>query len=420
MLSFIVVRLFRGARPVLEREVQVSRRTLHGFAWLAGAFLLAALVLTSAPHTAIAAPSSSIAAKQAERDRTLAELDEMRQSLSAQTKQYVGLCQRLDRTRAEVATVATEIVQMDVELREAEEAFTQRTIQMYRRDRSGMLELLLSSRDVEDFMKRTYYLVVIGNNDAQVITRVRQARAESMWLQQSLSNRVVELQRLQTSADDARTRIESEIDEAEEKAASIGQAIATLVAAESVQTFTGGSDPGGAFTPNLVISEPVFRNTAPMTVAEIQAFLDAQPGMLDTHKAKDHAGKIKSTAEMIFDASTAFNISAKVILVKLQKEQSLLADNSPTTTQLDWAMGCGKADSRTYYQYQGFGQQIWWGAQKLDKNSRPWQPGISLSIDGTGINPANSATYSLYKYTPHFRGTQSFWMLYWRYFGNPL
>ena len=34
--------------------------------------------------------------------------------------------------------------------------------------------------------------------------------------------------------------------------------------------------------------------------------------------------------------------------------------------------------------------------------------------------PTNSATYSLYKYTPHFRGTMSFWMLYWRYFGDPL
>jgi hypothetical protein len=43
-----------------------------------------------------------------------------------------------------------------------------------------------------------------------------------------------------------------------------------------------------------------------------------------------------------------------------------------------------------------------------------------MKIDGSTINPANSATYSLYKYTPHFRGTRSFWMLYWRYFGDPL
>jgi len=389
----------------------------HGIARFAGVLVLAlTLVAPSAVH---AAPVSSLSAKQAERDRTLAELDEMRQDLAAKTAEYVELCQRLDRARVEVEEVAGEIVQTEAELRQAEQAFTQRAVQMYRRDRTGMLELLLSSRDVEDFMKRAYYLVVVGESDATVITRLRQARAESMWLQQSLSNRVIELQRLQTSADDARLAIEAEVESAEEKAVRIGQDIDALVASQGALALTG-SDPGGAFTPDLVISEAKFRNTAPLTVEQIQTFLEAQPGMLDTYRTKDHSGTVKSTAEMIYDASANFNVSAKVILIKLQKEQSLLADKSPTKRQLDWALGCGKADSRTYYQYQGFGNQIWWGAQKLDKNSRPWEPGISMKIDGTRINPANSATYSLYKYTPHFRGTRSFWMLYWRYFGDPL
>ncbi len=384
---------------------------------VAGALALSCALFT--PSVAVAAPASGLTAKQAERDRTLAELDEMRQSLAAKTAEYVGLCQRLDRTRVEVEQVAGEILQTENELRLAEQAFTERAVQMYRRDRTGMLELLLSSRDIEDFMKRAYYLVVVGESDASVITRLRQARAESMWLQQSLSNRVTELQRLQTSADDARTAIEAEVESAEDKAKRIGQDIDALVAAQAAMNLTG-SDPGGAFTPDLVISEAKFRNTAPLTVEQIQAFLEAQPGILDTYRTKDHAGDVKTTAEMIYDASTRFNVSAAVILVKLQKEQSLLADKSPSKRQLDWALGCGKADSRTFYQYQGFGNQIWWGAQKLDKNSRPWEPGISMKIDGTRINPTNSATYSLYKYTPHFRGTRSFWMLYWRYFGDPL
>jgi len=126
------------------------------------------------------------------------------------------------------------------------------------------------------------------------------------------------------------------------------------------------------------------------------------------------------TAQMIAEAAKGWRINPKVILVKLQKEQSLLADTSPSRNQYNWAMGCGKADSRTFYQYQGFGKQIWFGASKLDKNAGPWHPGISMKIDGSRIHPTNSATYSLYKYTPHFRGTKSFWRLYWRYFGDPL
>jgi hypothetical protein len=127
-----------------------------------------------------------------------------------------------------------------------------------------------------------------------------------------------------------------------------------------------------------------------------------------------------STAQMIAEAALAWRVNPKVILVKLQKEQSLLADTSPSRTQYDWAMGAGATDSGKIYKYQGFGKQIWWGAEKLNKNTGPWRPGISMRIDGSRIHPTNSATYSLYKYTPHFRGTMSFWMLYWRYFGDPL
>lgn len=378
--------------------------------------MLAVALLT--PSAAFATPSA-IESKQAERDEVLTDIEQMRTDLAARTREYVELCKKADQTRAEVEQVSAEIETMDGELQSAETAFTERAVQIYRRDNGGLLELLLSSDNVEQFMKRAYYLVVIGEYDSSAITRLRQARSENLWLQQSLSNRVAELERLQQSADDARESIEDEVKDAEDKAAQIGEEIDALAATASAATYSG-SDPDGAFVPELVISEAKFRNTAPMTVEQIQAFLESQPGTLDTYRAKDHSGDVKSTAEMVFDAATEFNISAQVILVKLQKEQSLLADSSPSQRQLNWAMGCGKTDSRTLYQYEGFGNQIWWGAQKLDKNSRPWSAGISLKIDGNTINPANSATYSLYKYTPHFSGTRSFWMLYWRYFGDPM
>jgi hypothetical protein len=83
-------------------------------------------------------------------------------------------------------------------------------------------------------------------------------------------------------------------------------------------------------------------------------------------------------------------------------------------------MGCGKADSHTYTQYKGFGNQIWWGAQKLNKNASPWRSGVVMHIDSSVVNPTNSATYSLYKYTPHVHGATMFWTIWWRYFDfNP-
>jgi hypothetical protein len=133
----------------------------------------------------------------------------------------------------------------------------------------------------------------------------------------------------------------------------------------------------------------------------------------------DHNGVNKSAAEMIADAAVAWNVSPKVILVTLQKEQSLLGRSGPSQTALDWALGVGKTDSSTIYKYQGFGNQIWWGAATLNNNAERWKPGAQLLIDGNYVVPSNGATHSLYRYTPHIRGNTSFWLLYWRYFGDP-
>jgi hypothetical protein len=157
-----------------------------------------------------------------------------------------------------------------------------------------------------------------------------------------------------------------------------------------------------------------------MTVEDIQAFLEKQPGSLGRYVGPDHAGQSKSAAAMIAEASSRWGVSPKVVLATLQKEQSLLSRPFPTQRAQDWAMGCGKMDGRTLNKYRGFGNQIWYGAASLSKNAGRWRQGATLNIDGNHVQPANAATFGLYRYTPHVRGTMSFWLIYWRYFGDPL
>ena len=158
-----------------------------------------------------------------------------------------------------------------------------------------------------------------------------------------------------------------------------------------------------------------------MSAAQIQAFLDGQPGALKNYRGRDHNGVVKSAAEMIADASVAFDVSPKVILATLQKEQSLLSTKNPSQSQYNGAMGAGMPDSKKNVgSMQGFGNQVWWGAQKQDKNAKLWHPGVFEPVDGTNVYSANPGTHAQYRYTPHFSGVMSFWMIYWRYFGNPL
>jgi hypothetical protein len=173
------------------------------------------------------------------------------------------------------------------------------------------------------------------------------------------------------------------------------------------------------FDPNTLVSNDVYSDSGSMTAADIQTFLAARSGVLGSYSARDHNGVTRSAAEMIAEAAREWGVNPRVILVTLQKEQSLLTDGSPSQRALDWAMGCGKMDGSTLSQYQGFGNQIWGGARALARNRSYWRAGISLSIDGNAVYPSNSATHSLYRYTPHLHGNVLFWRIYWRYFGNP-
>ena len=390
----------------------------HGaLRWLVA--VLAAALLLAAPAPALAAPLT-LQQRQAQEKAIREELERARVELAEKVADYVEVSQQLERVRQQITQVEGDILSADSRLSEAESAVKRRAIQLYRGGRVGMFEVLFSSESVGQLMDRAYYIVLLGSHDSEIITETRLARAESLYLQESLDLRAERLLRMQESVDEQRVAIEKRVVGLEKKAQSIGADVARLVAVERQASVAAGSEPSGRFQTDTVISEANFRDSESMTVDEIQAFLDQQPGTLKSYRARDHNGRTASTAQMIAEAARSWRVNPKVILVKLQKEQSLLADKSPSRTQYDWAMGAGATDSGKIYKYQGFGKQIWWGAQKLDKNAGPWRPGISMRIDGSRIHPTNSATYSLYKYTPHFRGTMSFWMLYWRYFGDPL
>ena len=159
-----------------------------------------------------------------------------------------------------------------------------------------------------------------------------------------------------------------------------------------------------------------------MSAADIQTFLNGQPGLLKsaTFRPPDHNGVRKSAAQMIYDAAHAWGLSPKVILVTVQKEQALLSTPDPSQHDWDWAMGAGYTDSQIFTKDQGFGKQIWIGTNNIAKLAAEWKPGMSKPIEGTNIVPADHATWGLYRYTPHFAGNMSFWMIWWRHFGNPL
>lgn len=251
-------------------------------------------------------------------------------------------------------------------------------------------------------------------------------------------------------------------------------AVSALVGGLSLPTPAHALD-GSQFDPGEIISDANFYDSAAMTQADIQAFLSSQAGCGNSQclssgqfptssKGADAmcqaytGGGTESAAAIIFKVQQACSISAKVILVTLQKEQGLVTTSSPTTNQIYKAMGYACPDTSacdtTYY---GLFNQIYSAAHQLVRYGNPpgtsnyftWFPvGSPVAVRYSTTPPPdcgapvitikNKATAALYYYTPYqpdpaalanlygvggacsSYGNRNFWVYYNQWFGDPV
>lgn len=231
------------------------------------------------------------------------------------------------------------------------------------------------------------------------------------------------------------------------------------------------------FDPGYIISDSQFYDGDAMTAAEIQAFLESKSGVCRNDMCLDIAvlpvpnrpasysgdsgnlacaaitGGTLTVAELIYRTQVACNISAKVILVTLQKEQSLVTSTAPSAWQLRAAMGQGCPDNGACDdRFAGLALQIMSGARQLSVYKAA-MPTSSFRFKGPGyysvqyhpnaacgaptIYIRNYATLALYNYTPYqpnpaamsnlyglgdgcsSYGNRNFWAFYTDWFGKP-
>ena len=230
------------------------------------------------------------------------------------------------------------------------------------------------------------------------------------------------------------------------------------------------------FSAGYLINDHVFYNGSAMSEAQIQAFLTAmqptcgnelclrdyvQPETvtrLATPRCAEYTGaKNERAARIIYKVQVACGISAKVILVTLQKEQSLITSTAPSSTRLRIAMGYGCPDtSACDALYFGFHNQVYSAAsqfQRYRQNPGAYQhqpfttENVNYHPNSFVVNPPtcgtksvyiqNYATAGLYNYTPYTPnaaalanlygtgdtcssyGNRNFWRLFTDWFGSP-
>ncbi len=182
------------------------------------------------------------------------------------------------------------------------------------------------------------------------------------------------------------------------------------------------------FDPNFIISDAELQDHRSMSLPDINSFLSNKGGFIGNLSTEDASGTRRGVGEIIFNAAEQYKINPKYLLVKLQKEQSLVTDKDPSPGQLDWATGysvcdgCNTSDP-AIQKNKGLGKQIDSAAGIMrwyydNSYNQSWikKANTPYLIDNTTVIPATLATAFLYTYTPHLQGNQNFWKLWQTWF----
>jgi len=252
-------------------------------------------------------------------------------------------------------------------------------------------------------------------------------------------------------------------------AVSIQQDDVTCTPAPAEQATTGS-----AFDPGNIISDAVFYNTSAMTVDQIRTFLlsegegctgayclknlrvgtTSQPA--DPYCQAYQGGVNEDAATVIAKVSAACGINPQVMLVTLQKESALLSRTDPTaaTYNAAWGWHCpdtgpgGTANCDPAYAgffNQAYGMAKQWSRYRVNPEKYNYRAGQTVTIlwnvvesgcGGAPVTIKNTATASLYNYTPYqpnpaslaaypgvgdacsSYGNRNFFFLFRKYFGS--
>ncbi len=186
-----------------------------------------------------------------------------------------------------------------------------------------------------------------------------------------------------------------------------------------------------SFNPNFLISDAEFTDYLSLDLDDIQRILNR--GFLADYVTEDIDGRLRTATEIIWWTANTHMINPKVLLVMLQKEQSLIEDDDPNQSQLDWALGYGVCDNCTHddpniQRWRGFSKQLNSASLQMIEGYLEdiendgvtvmgYGPGVTAEIDDTDVTFVNASTAALYTYTPHLHGNENFVKIWNQYFG---
>jgi hypothetical protein len=209
-----------------------------------------------------------------------------------------------------------------------------------------------------------------------------------------------------------------------------------------VSSNTTHALPVVGFQAGRIIDDAVFTSKDSMNVSQIQNFLNSKVSACDTYGTqpsefgggtraqwgtahgypppytclKDYSENGIGSAQIIYNIAQKYQINPQVLIVLLQKEQGLVTDTWPLSTQYKTATGYGCPDTAPCdSQYFGLTNQLdwsgkmfraimngsptWYSPYVVGTNYIQWSP--NAACGGSNVDILNRSTAALYDYTPY-------------------
>jgi hypothetical protein len=256
-------------------------------------------------------------------------------------------------------------------------------------------------------------------------------------------------------------------------AAGLMLALVTVSSVLTIAPTRAEAADGGDFNPGRIISDSMFYASGSLSAGQIQSFLDskstgcsagytclkdfaqATPTIAaDKYCSGYGASERDSAAAIIAKAAVSCGISPKVLLVLLQKEQSLITSPAPSSNQYSAATGFSCPDTAPCDpKFSGFAYQVYYAARQFQVYAQNptsfnyragrthnvlYHPDAKRNCGTQSVYVQNQATASLYIYTPYVPnraaltnlygtgdqcssyGNRNFWRMYTDWFGSTI
>ncbi|MEW6189554.1 MAG: NlpC/P60 family protein [Actinomycetota bacterium] len=180
----------------------------------------------------IPAIQRAIMDKQLEAERVKAEIKALDIELEIAIEAYLGIQQELEKTQRELQEARYRLEQAQREFNAQKDILNRRISNIYKHGDHDVLEILLNTKSFTDLLVRLRFLIIIGQQDADILAKLRRQKEKIRKIKMELEALKQEKLQVRLQLEAKKTEIENKLAEREQYLANLNAEIQGLIQEE--------------------------------------------------------------------------------------------------------------------------------------------------------------------------------------------